>query len=216
MEIEHLFFIILILWAVYTLTKCRDLFSGEVVANPFSDLMCITDDTTKATGEYPVFRIKGQQTFECLSKDNLKCMNRTDFDMPADARCTTFFGKDGIRNLNDTNKKIFNDFDSGKGSYLECTPDSLNNDNHWCGKLANTFAKECSSSDGFKVKYQSTCDGIAKNKTSPKTNKEYNVIDGKMIADLKQQSIQSTQATRSANQAQVATSTDTNRTRRKA
>ncbi|NBP00591.1 MAG: hypothetical protein EBU90_10785 [Proteobacteria bacterium] len=201
MTISDLFIIfgIFILFTC-TLNYYRDAFDGSIVGNAFSDLMCITDDVNRdeIKGEFPVFRIKPQGSFECLSKDSKGCLMRSDFDIPDSARCTTFFGKDGIRNLTGRNKTIFNEFETGTGnvSYLTCSSDSMNKKDHWCGQLADTFTDQCNKSVGFKTKHNLTCDSINNFKKQSGTNAEYIVTNSQQIVQNAKNALAATQSVR--------------------
>ncbi|NBU34009.1 hypothetical protein EB118_03565 [bacterium] len=203
MEPQDLFYIFIVIVFFYVVTrKACETFEATIVQNPFTDLMCITDDLKGDFNDVPVFRIKNEGTFECLSRDGKSCLMRNNFDIPSDARCTTFFGKDGIRNLSGRNKEIFDEFERGSnpnGSFLSCSPDSIKNTGHWCGKLSETFLKECKSNVGFKSKYNYTCEDINRYKAKEMVNREYNVISRDQIQANRQKAIQATQSVRSGN-----------------
>lgn len=195
-------FVYIFIAFVVALLMCRsakEAFEGMVVQNPFTGLVCMTDDVEGKFNDIPVFRIKTEGAAECLSRNGSSCLMRSDFDIPANARCTTFFGKDGIRNLSGRNKDIFEEFEKGsnpQASYLSCTPDSSKNAAHWCGQVTDTFLKQCQTNVGFKSKYGYTCEDMSRFKAKPNVNKTYNVIDNNQIQITRRQAVQATQAVR--------------------
>ena len=109
---------------------------ATIVSNPFSDIRCITDDQPMIRFiEDPVAKTT---TFQCLSKDGINCMMRSDFGVEGDIKCNdinTYLVKE-LRDSNSKPRKIFNDLDQNTNyQLLTCNPDGLNNTSHWCGKM---------------------------------------------------------------------------------
>lgn len=117
---------------------------ATVSTNPFSDLRCIDDSL-------PIVRIIDNKTFQCLTKDNTNCMNRNDFSIPDNVKCSdinTTLVKE-IRNKNSPITKVYKDLDQNTNySLLTCNPNGMNSSDHWCGKIWNNIKDKCDKPEG--------------------------------------------------------------------
>lgn len=186
-----LLFIILSIFYYFTQTYSKENLEAVISGNAFTDLRCLDDSL-------PIYRFinksKDTQTFQCLSKDKINCMVRSDFNVDKNVKCqdiNTYLVKE-IRNANSPVRQVYNDLQNNTNyNLLSCTPDSMNKPGHWCNNMFNNLTSKtnskCYDSTGnktndFKYGYLSTpCKNIPAFANSTKVNKDVEIIDREAI-----------------------------------
>lgn len=189
-------------------------FDGKAVENAYSGMTCIRNDL-------PIVRIQDNKTFECLSIDGTNCLDRSSLQVPNDYVCSDgqknvnkFLTTDGLRNvrINPTLKisQVFNDFENLRLlndndtklnrniKLMTCTPEGLQDSNHWCGKVWNHLqTTECSRKDAKFRSYRDVCKkvpefiGSSTGSGSPVVETNYDTI-----ARVQKAAVQATQSAR--------------------
>jgi hypothetical protein len=146
MKLFDLFIILCLLFVIqYSLLHTQENLEAVIQTNSFSDLRCIDDSQ-------PIVRFVNAETVQCLSKDGSNCLLRKDFGISDNVKCNdinTHLVKE-IRNINSGPRKVFDDLEQNTNyNLLTCTPDGMNNPNHWCGSMFNTILnKKCIDANG--------------------------------------------------------------------
>jgi len=146
MKLFDLFILLCLLFTIqYFLLHNQENLEAVIQTNAFSDLRCIDDSQ-------PIIRFINSETVQCLSKDGSNCLFRKDFGISDDVKCNdinTHLVKE-IRNINSGPRKVFDDLEQNTNyNLLTCTPDGMNNPNHWCGSMFNTISnKKCIDANG--------------------------------------------------------------------
>jgi hypothetical protein len=159
-EMETVFFICLILFFFYlTISVCREDVPKKKVnkyvyneyisntddsnvftsRNAFTGLLCVNDDTLPVitTVDNTIACLKNPDTNECYKKSEL---------VPQSVGCNPpDFSAALVKQLNDmkstTRTQVFPKL--AKYDLEKCTPDGLNDSNHWCGKTYNNLMSSC-------------------------------------------------------------------------
>ena len=201
MKLFDLFILISLLFVFqYFLLYNQENLEAVIQTNAFSDLRCIDDSQ-------PIIRFINSETVQCLSKDGSTCLLRQDFGVTDNVKCNdinTHLVKE-IRNINSGPRKVFDELEKDTNyNLLTCTPDGMNDQNHWCGSMFNTILnKKCIDANGKPTPesrfgyLKEPCSKIPVFSKSTPTGKNFNIITSQEILQAKQQQKQSVSKARS-------------------
>lgn len=194
MKLLDLFILISLLFAFqYFLLYNQENLEAVIQTNSFSNLRCIDDSQ-------PIIRFINSETVQCLSKDGSTCLLRQDFGVTDNVKCNdinTHLVKE-IRNINSGPRKVFDDLEKHTNyNLLTCTPDGINDPNHWCGSIVDTILnKKCTPESRFGY-LKEPCSKIPVFSKSTPTGKNFNIITSQEILQAKQKQKQSVSKARS-------------------
>lgn len=172
----------------------RESLNAIIAGNAFTDLRCIDNSQ-------PIVRIIDSKTFQCLSKDGTNCLKRDDYGIPPNINCRDINGflVKSIRDMKSSSRKVFDELEN-KTNYnlLTCTPDGLNNENHWCGQMWKDIRdNRCQTPDGKFGFLSSPCKQMPEYINSADVGQNTSIITSSEIIASKQRQRQATNLARS-------------------
>ena len=132
------------------------------VGNAFTGLTCYDDNQ-------PIVSQDGN-TFTCISKDGTNCLYKQNLNIPNTVSCkdvNTYLSKDGVRQLpssvgggSPNSRDVFDDLSKNGYYTLQCNYKALNDPNHWCNKISQSYNNWCGTLDRFAKASNPGCNSI--------------------------------------------------------
>ena len=126
----------------------KESFNIVGMENAYSNLQCVSPDL-------PVVKVSNNN-IACISptKNASDCLKLSDFSLPSNYNCSnmdTYITKDGLRDINSTSRKLFDNLMKNGYYAIECNAPALNDSSHWCSKLKTSINTTCNSSNNSPI-----------------------------------------------------------------